>query len=168
MNTKFLLSFKIVSSIEQNQLIYVRNMHDRMMGFYGDRILVNGRPDFQIDVASRAYRLRVLNGSTARIYKLGWDDGTPITVIGVDGGLLEKPEVKPYVMLAPGERLDVWADFSGRNVGSQLVMRSLRFFRCVAENGRAHGRHDARQRLTGWQRLSDFHCACDQKSERQS
>jgi len=112
---------------EQNQLIYARNMHDRMVGFYGDRILVNGRPNFQIDVASRAYRLRVLNGSTARIYKLGWDDGTPITVIGVDGGLLEQPEVKPYVMLAPGERLDVWADFSGRNEGSQLVMRSLPF-----------------------------------------
>jgi FtsP/CotA-like multicopper oxidase with cupredoxin domain len=112
---------------EQNQLIYVRGMHDRMVGFYGDRILVNGRPDFKIDVASRAYRLRVLNGSTARIYKLGWDDGTPITVIGVDGGLLEKPEVKPYVMLAPGERLDVWADFSGRNEGSQLVMRSQAF-----------------------------------------
>ena len=30
-------------------------------------------------------------------------------------------------MLAPGERLDVWADFSGRSVGSQLVMRSLAF-----------------------------------------
>ena len=111
----------------QNQLIYARNMHDRMVGFYGDHILVNGRPNFQMDVASRAYRLRVLNGSTARIYKLGWDDGTPITVIGVDGGLLEQPQVKPYVMLAPGERLDVWADFSGRNEGSQLVMRSLAF-----------------------------------------
>ncbi len=112
---------------QQNQLVYAQSMHDRMMGFYGDRILVNGRPDFQIDVASRAYRLRFLNGSTARIYKLGWDDGTPITVIGVDGGLLEQPEIKPYVMLAPGERLDVWADFSGRNEGSQLVMRSLPF-----------------------------------------
>jgi FtsP/CotA-like multicopper oxidase with cupredoxin domain len=88
-------------------------------------MLVNGRPNFQIDVASRAYRLRMLNGSTARIYKLGWDDGTPITVIGVDGGLLEQPEIKSYVMLAPGERLDVWADFSGRKEGSQLVMRSL-------------------------------------------
>ncbi len=109
----------------QNQLVYSRNMHDRMTGFYGDQILVNGRPNFQIDVASRAYRLRMLNGSTARIYKLGWDDGTPITVIGVDGGLLEQPEIKSYVMLAPGERLDVWADFSGRKEGSQLVMRSL-------------------------------------------
>jgi len=111
----------------QNQLIYAHGMHNRMTGFYGDRILVNGKADFQIDVDSRAYRLRFMNGSTARIYKLGWDDGTPITVIGVDGGLLEQPETKPYVMLAPGERLDVWADFSGRNEGSQLVMRSLAF-----------------------------------------
>ncbi len=112
---------------EQNQLIYVRSKHQRMSGFYGNRILVNGRPDVKIDVASRAYRLRILNGSNARIYKLAWDDGTPITVIGVDGGLLEQPEVKTYVMLAPGERLDIWADFSGRNAGSQLVMRSLAF-----------------------------------------
>jgi len=112
---------------EDNQLVYAGHMRDRMMGFYGDRILINGHVDFQLDVASRAYRLRVLNGSTARIYKLAWDDGTPITVIGVDGGLLEKPEVKPYVMLAPGERLDVWADFSGRAEGSQLVMRSAAF-----------------------------------------
>jgi len=110
-----------------NQLQYVRQMHDRMMGFYGDRILVNGRPDFKLDVASRAYRFRILNGSTARIYKLAWGDNSPVTVIGTDGGLLETPVNKPYVMLAPGERLDVWADFSGRKVGSQLVLRSRSF-----------------------------------------
>ncbi|MCK9606292.1 MAG: multicopper oxidase domain-containing protein [Methylomonas sp.] len=110
-----------------NQLIYARHMRDRMMGFYGDRILVNGLPNFHLDVASRAYRFRVLNASTARIYKLAWDDNTPITVIGTDGGLLEKPVKKSYVMLAPGERLDVWADFSGRKVGSRLVLRSREF-----------------------------------------
>ncbi|NOT12769.1 MAG: multicopper oxidase domain-containing protein [Methylococcaceae bacterium] len=112
---------------DNNQLVYVRNMHERMMGFYGDRILVNGRSNVKFDVASRAYRLRFMNGSTARIYKLAWEDGTPITVLGVDGGLLESPETKAYVMLAPGERLDVWADFSGRSEGSQIVMRSAAF-----------------------------------------
>ncbi len=112
---------------DNNQLVYVRHRMDRMTGFYGDRILVNGRADMTLNVASRAYRLRVLNGSTARIYKLGWDDGTPVTVIGVDGGLLEKPVTRPYVMLAPGERLDVWADFSGRPVGSELTLKSLPF-----------------------------------------
>ncbi len=110
-----------------NQLVYGGGMHTGMFGFYGDRILVNGRPDYSVDVASRAYRLRILNGSNARIYKLAWEDGSPITVIGVDGGLLERPEAKPYVMLAPAERLDIWADFSGRAVGSQLVMHSAAF-----------------------------------------
>jgi FtsP/CotA-like multicopper oxidase with cupredoxin domain len=110
-----------------NQFSYASHMRDRMLGFYGDRILVNGRPDFQLEVASRAYRFRILNGSTARIYKLAWDDNSPITVIGTDGGLLEAPLNKSYVMLAPGERLDLWADFSGRKVGSQWVLRSRSF-----------------------------------------
>jgi FtsP/CotA-like multicopper oxidase with cupredoxin domain len=69
----------------------------------------------------------VLNGSNARIYKLAWSDGTPLVVLGVDGGLLEAPETRPYVMLAPGERLDLWADFSGRRVGDRLTMRSAPF-----------------------------------------
>ncbi|WP_442756257.1 multicopper oxidase family protein [Methylocystis sp. JAN1] len=112
---------------DNNQLAYWGGMHRDMFGFYGERILVNGRPDYQLEAASRAYRLRILNASNARIYKLRWDDGTPLTVIGVDGGLLEKPETRPYAMLAPGERLDLWADFSGRKAGSKLVMRSGEF-----------------------------------------
>lgn len=110
-----------------NQLVYSGMMHNKMTGFVGDKILVNGFPNYQVDVSSRAYRLRVMNGSTSRIYKLAWSDGMPITVIGVDGGLLEQPEIKDYVMLAPGERLDVWADFSGRNEGSTVTLKSLAF-----------------------------------------
>jgi FtsP/CotA-like multicopper oxidase with cupredoxin domain len=110
-----------------NQMVYSPMMHNKMTGFVGDKILVNGFQNLKIDVASRAYRLRVMNGSTSRIYKLAWQDGMPITVIGVDGGLLEQPEIKDYVMLAPGERLDVWADFSGRNEGTELVLKSLAF-----------------------------------------
>ncbi|MFI3155093.1 MAG: multicopper oxidase domain-containing protein [Methylococcaceae bacterium] len=111
----------------QNQLVYSAHMMQRMQGFLGDRILVNGRPDFVLPVATRAYRIRLVNGSNSRIYKLAWDDGTPITVIGVDGGLLETPEQHPYVMLAPGERLEAWMDFSGRAVGAELTLRSLKF-----------------------------------------
>ncbi|TAN65842.1 MAG: multicopper oxidase family protein [Methylobacter sp.] len=111
----------------QNQLVYSAHMMQRMQGFLGDRILVNGQPDFVLPVATRAYRLRLVNGSNSRIYKLAWDDGTPITVIGVDGGLLESPEQHPYVMLSPGERLELWMDFSERAVGTELTMRSLKF-----------------------------------------
>ncbi len=110
-----------------NQLVFVTHNMERMMGFHGDRILINGKPNNEFEVASRAYRLRIANGSNARIYKLAWDDGSPITVLGVDGGLLEAPLNKPYVMMGPGERLDVWADFSRREIGSEMVIRSLPF-----------------------------------------
>lgn len=110
-----------------NQLQYVHMMHQRMQGFLGDSILVNGKPDAEFQVKSRAYRFRALNGSNSRIYKLGWDDGTPLTAIGTDACLLPKPETRPYIMLAPGERVDLWLDFSGRGVGSKLVMYSLPF-----------------------------------------
>ncbi|NOQ16938.1 MAG: multicopper oxidase domain-containing protein [Methyloprofundus sp.] len=110
---------------KQNQLQYLRGMHGKMMGFLGDTILVNGLPNVAFPVKSRAYRFRAVNGSNSRIYKLGWDDGTPITAIGTDAGLLPRPETRPYIMLAPGERVDLWLDFSGRAVGSELVMYSL-------------------------------------------
>lgn len=110
---------------ENNQLVYVHSMHDRMLGFLGSTILVNGQPNKEFEVKSRAYRFRALNGSNSRIYKLGWDDGTPLVAIGTDGHLLETPETKPYIMMAPGERVDLWLDFSGRAVGSKLVMYSL-------------------------------------------
>ncbi|MDI1292255.1 MAG: multicopper oxidase domain-containing protein [Methylobacter sp.] len=111
----------------QNQLVYSAHMMQRMQGFLGEQILVNGRPDFVLPVATRAYRLRLLNGSNSRIYKLAWDDGTPLTVIGVDGGLLERPEQHAYVMLAPGQRLELWMDFSERAIGSELTLHSLQF-----------------------------------------
>lgn len=110
---------------KQNQLQYLHGMHGKMMGFLGDTILVNGLPNVAFPVKSRAYRFRAVNGSNSRIYKLGWDDGTPLTAIGTDAGLLPRPETRPYIMLAPGERVDLWLDFSGRAVGSELVMYSL-------------------------------------------
>ncbi len=111
-----------------NQFIYPANgMMDQMMGFLGQDILVNGQPNFTLPVATRAYRLRLLNGSNSRIYKLAWTDGTPLTVIASDGGLLEKPVTREYVTLAPGERVELWANFSDYQVGTELQMQSLAF-----------------------------------------
>ena len=110
-----------------NQLQYIFGMHERMTGFLGDTILVNGRPDTMIPVKTRAYRIRVFNGSNSRIYKLGWEDGTPLTAIGTDGGLLEDPQTFPYIMLAPAERVELWVDFTGRKPGTDLMLRSLEY-----------------------------------------
>ena len=111
-----------------NQLVYLPNgMTDQLMGFLGERILVNGKADQTLTVARQAYRLRLLNGSNGRIYKLGWNDGTPLVVIGTDGGLLRQAVQRDYVMLSPGERVDLWADFSDRPVGSEMVLRNRAF-----------------------------------------
>lgn len=128
---------------QNNQLQYIHAMHERMLGFLGDQVLVNGKPNAEFSVKSRAYRFRALNGSNSRIYKLGWDDGTPLVAIGTDAGLLAKPETRPYIMMAPGERVELWLDFSGRAVGSKLVLYSLPY------SGALPGMMDEMQRRNG-------------------
>lgn len=112
----------------QNQMVYMANaMMDQMIGFLGDTILVNGAPNASMEVKAGAYRLRLLNGSNSRIYKLAWQDGAPLTVIATDGGLLEKPVTRDYVTMGPGERLELWADLSKQSAGSELRLVSLPF-----------------------------------------
>ncbi len=119
-----------------NQLVYGgRGMMDQMMGFLGDRLLINGQPNFSLSVETRPYRLRLLNGSNSRIYKLAWDDGTPLTVIGTDGGLLEKPLERDYVTLAPAQRIELWVDFSADEVGTERNLVSLPFAAYGGTNG---------------------------------
>lgn len=103
------------------------SMMARMMGVLGDDIFVNGRPSASLSVERRPYRLRVLNGSNTRTYKLAWHDGSPLIVIGSDGGLLAAPVRRDYVMLAPAERLDLWVDFARWAAGSELSLQSLAF-----------------------------------------
>ena len=110
-----------------NQLVYSAAMMDGVTGFLGDRVLVNGRSRPTWSLATRAYRIRVLNGSNARIYKLAWSDGTPMTVIGSDGGLLERPLVQRSVTLAPAQRVELWLDLARRPVGTRLELRSESF-----------------------------------------
>ncbi len=54
-----------------NQLVYLQNMMDRMMGFMGERVLVNATPDYTKQVERNAYRMRLLNGSNAPAVELG-------------------------------------------------------------------------------------------------
>ncbi|HEX7325005.1 MAG TPA: multicopper oxidase family protein, partial [Rhodanobacteraceae bacterium] len=105
----------------------MERMMTKMMGFFGHTILVNGRPNAVFDVATHAYRMRVLNASNSRIYKLAWDDGRPLVVIATGGGLLEAPSSRDYVMLAPGQRVELWADFSAEAVGAVHTLMSLPF-----------------------------------------
>ena len=112
----------------QNKMVYLTNgMMDQMIGFLGDTILVNGVPNASLDIKASAYRLRLLNGSNSRIYKLAWEDGTPLMVIATDGGLLGSPVVRDYITLAPAERVELWADFSRQSAGNEMQLVSLPF-----------------------------------------
>lgn len=104
-----------------NQLVY----EPKVLGMFGNRILVNGQPEYKLNVNRGAYRLRLLNGSNARIYKLAWEDGTPLQVIGTEGGLLEEPLTRDFITLAPAQRLDLWVDFGQWNAGETIKMVNL-------------------------------------------
>ena len=47
---------------------------------------VSGRVQPTLDVDRRTYRVRLLNGSNARFYKLAWHDGSPMVMIEKSAG----------------------------------------------------------------------------------
>jgi FtsP/CotA-like multicopper oxidase with cupredoxin domain len=97
-----------------------------MRGFLGEQVLVSGQFPRTKELQGGPHRLRILNGSNSRIYDLGWSDGSPLTVLGTDGGLLDAPLDRSHVVLAPGQRLDVWADFGG-GVSNDVWLESRGF-----------------------------------------
>ncbi|MBL9207386.1 MAG: multicopper oxidase domain-containing protein [Opitutaceae bacterium] len=111
----------------QKQFVYAPTMMDRMSGYVGGTMLVNGTPDAWLSVDRGLYRFRLLNGCNARICKVAFADGQSFKVIGTDGGLLAAPLEATSVMLAPGQRIEVLVDFGGRGVGSSVMLQSLAF-----------------------------------------
>jgi len=105
------------------QLVYAG---DSMNGVLGDTVLVNGQLNASLKFKPAQYRLRLLNGSNARIYKIAWNDNSPFIVIATDGGLLEKPVERNVITLAPGERVELWADF-GNYAGKEIKLVSQPF-----------------------------------------
>ena len=114
----------------QGKLHYQPNMHESMMGWLGDIVLANLTPNAVQSVTPRTYRLRLLNGANARLFRLAFVQGDKLldfSVIGTDGGLIERPETVTESFLAPGERLDVLFDAGQVAPGSDVFLRSLAF-----------------------------------------
>ncbi len=112
----------------QNQLVYVpagrRGNMAMMTGFLGERMLINGRPQPTSEVDASWRRVRLLNASNARIYKLAWTRGLPMVIIGGDGGLLERAVRQQILTLAPGQRADVLLDLTGLSAGTEVSLES--------------------------------------------
>ena len=106
---------------------YAPTTTDRLNGLFGDMILANGTPDAYHEVSADLYRIRVVNGSNARIMRLGFDSGKTFNVIGTDGGLLDRSYQVDSVFLGPAERVELLVDFSVHAVGDSLQFSTLRW-----------------------------------------
>lgn len=89
---------------------------------FGDSVLVNGTPRPYLECPAQVVRLRLLNGSNARIYALGLDNGQPMHVIAGDGGSLPAPAATNRLWLSNGERAEVLLDLTGMEGDSLLLM----------------------------------------------
>ena len=99
-------------------------MHDMMAGMKGETILVNGVERPRGVIPRGLVRLRVLNGSNARNYHLGFADDRSVVQIASDGGLLAAPVPTRRVLVAPGERVELLVDFSGDAPGTAVALHS--------------------------------------------
>ena len=110
---------------------YAASAADRMHGYLGDTVLVNGTACPYLEVATRLYRFRILNASNARTYRLGWRTASgarvPFTLIGNDGGMLPAPRSCEEAFLATAERLDVLLDLRALAVGETVSLQTGSF-----------------------------------------
>jgi blue copper oxidase len=97
---------------DAGRMVYNPSMMDVMHGFAGNRLLVNGQAGATAVVPQGIVRLRLLNGSNARIYTLFFGDTRPMHLVATDGGFLPAPIALDSLSLAPGERAEVLVDMS--------------------------------------------------------
>ena len=93
-----------------------------MPEFFGDTIMVNGLVWPNMNVKQGTYRFRLLDGSNARFYTLGFSNKMPFTLIGTDGGYLKSNVTLTELSIAPGERADILVDFSKLPVGTKVIL----------------------------------------------
>ncbi|PWV83184.1 multicopper oxidase family protein [Halomonas sp. A11-A] len=80
---------------------------DWMNGREGELLLVNGQREPRLDVApGTTLRLRLINACAGRYLRLRLDQHE-LTLIGTDGGLIERPQPLDELLLTPGERADL-------------------------------------------------------------
>lgn len=133
--------------------VYNPGMMDRMHGFQGDVLLVNGVTDPVATVPAGFVRLRVLNGANARNFNLRLSDRRTFWSVAGDGGLLAKPIELASLLIAPGERYELLVDFSNGRPAS-----------LVNDPDPAHGDMGMTQQ-SGSTRLMDFRPNASRKAD---
>jgi bilirubin oxidase len=89
----------------------------------GDSILINGTANAYVQLPAQVVRLRLLNGSNARVYNIGFNDNRYFDVIASDGSLLDQPVSRNRLIISNGERYEILLDLTGQE-GSVFLMMS--------------------------------------------
>src|SRR5215208_1948640 len=155
----------------EGNLVYDPDEMARSMGYTGNTILVNMTPTPCLEVGTRLYRFRLLNGSNARLYRLALEkvgDGELLSyrLMATDGSLLDRPRPVREMFLSPGERADLLLDLTGFEVGEELALKNLAFDPMHREHGMGggmgHGAHASHEEMVhaeemglGTRRLGD-------------
>ena len=123
-------------------------------------LTVNGTINPFVEVPEGLVRLRLLNGSQARIYRLSVE-GADMTKIASDGGYLERPVVIERLVLAPGDRAEIIVD-----VGNESAALVDSVFGRVLElrpNGSTSGTGALPDRLATIERISESEITVDRR-----
>ena len=99
-----------------------------VFGREGAYLLVNGkvRPTLRAR-AGALQRWRIVNAAKSRFFFLDLD-GQPFTIVGSDGGMMEKPVTDTALLVTPGERVDVLVAPTGKP-NSSLILRAMLYNR---------------------------------------
>lgn len=85
-------------------------------------LMINGTIDPISNLPAQVVRLRLLNGSSERVYNIGFSSNQTFYQIGSDGGLLTAPVALTRLRIAPGERMEILVDFTGMQGQNTTLM----------------------------------------------
>ncbi len=87
-------------------------------------ICVNGTVNPFLDAPAQVIRLRLLNGSSSRVYNFGFTANNPFKLIATDAGLLDSAITLTRIRLSPGERAEILLDLQGM-IGQTIYLNSF-------------------------------------------
>lgn len=87
-------------------------------------VCVNGTMSPMLEAPSQVIRLRLLNGSSSRVYNFGFTANKPFKMIATDAGLLDSSITLTRIRLSPGERAEILLDLQGMT-GQTIYLNSF-------------------------------------------
>ena len=87
-----------------------------------DVLMVNATIEAVLEVPAQVVRLHLLDGSSERVFNLGFEGDETFQMIATEGGLLEAPLSLQRLRMAPGERSEWLLDLSGRQGDTLRIM----------------------------------------------